>query len=169
MMQPDRLKIEKLRMINYKRFTDTSVEFDPNLTVICGKNGAGKSSVLSGVAILLSWVTARLRNESGAGSYVPAISVNNNARNGCVEGYFFGSKATVPNKAKSGYSKQFAWDITPIKAYVAKKRDCIDNNEDTPIPVFAYYGVKRAVLDMLLRTRQHDYNKFDAYDKCLDG
>lgn len=168
-MNLDSIKIDKLRMINYKRFTDASVDFDPHLTVICGKNGAGKSSVLSGVAVLLSWIIARLRNESGVGNYVPVLSVNNNSHNGCVAGCFFGSDATIPNKAKSGYSKQYAWDIAPIKSYVAQKRRQLEENEATPIPVFAYYGVKRAVLDMPLRTRQHDYTKFDAYDKCLEG
>lgn len=168
-MQPETIRIDSLRMLNYKRFIDTSVKFEPHLSVICGKNGAGKSSVLSGVAILLSWVIARLRNESGTGWYVPALSVNNGARNGCVEGYFGESKATVPNKAKPGYAKQYNWDITPIKEYVARKRQSLEANEEASIPVFAFYGVKRAVLDMPLRTRQHDYTKFDAYDKCLEG
>ena len=168
-MNLDSIKIDNLRMINYKRFTDASVVFEPHLTVLCGKNGAGKSSVLSGVAVLLSWIIARLRNESGVGNYVPALSVNNHSHNGCVAGRFFGSEAIIPNKAKSGYSKQYAWDIAPIKSYVAQKRMQLEENEATPIPVFAFYGVKRAVLDMPLRTRQHDYTKFDAYDKCLEG
>lgn len=168
-MQIDNIKIDRLRMENYKRFADTSVEFDPHLTVICGKNGAGKSSVLSGVAIILSWVIARLRNENGTGNYVPPMSVNNNARNGCVEAYLFGSASTVPNKAKPGYAKQYTWDIAPIKEYVAHKRQMLEQNDSTPIPVFAYYGVERAVIEMPLLTRKHDYTKFDTYEKCLDG
>lgn len=168
-MNLDSIKIDKLRMLNYKRFKDASVDFDPSLTVISGKNGAGKSSVLSAVAVFLSWIIARLRNENGVGNYVHPLSVNNHAHNGCVVGRFFDAEATIPNKAKSGYSKQYSWDIAPIKGYVAQKRTFLEKNEATPIPVFAYYGVKRAVLDMPLRTRQHEYTKFDAYDKCLEG
>lgn len=169
-MQDYQVKIDRLKLVNYKKFTDSTVDFDPLLTVLSGKNGNGKSSVLSGVALIISWIIARLRNESGVGLYVPPMDVNNGAINGCVMGSMFGNEVLIPNKAKSGFAKEYAFNIAPIKEYVTRKRkELAENREATCLPVFAYYGVKRAVLDMPLRTRRKEYSIFDTYEKCLDG
>lgn len=130
-----------------------------------GKNGTGKSSVLAGASIILSWIIARLRNDKGVGSYISKLDVNNNAVNGCIIGSMFGSEVSIPSKAKAGFAKEFTFDIAPIREYVTDKRKQLAEHRDTTcVPVFAYYGVKRAVLDMPLRTRHKDYSIFDAYD-----
>lgn len=163
------VKISSLGLVNYKKFTNTSIVFHPNLTVLSGKNGAGKSSVLSGVSLILSWIIARMRNENGIGLYIPALSVNNSAHNGCVIGELANGTVTIPNKAKSGYSREFPLNIAPVKQYANAIRDEIKSKDDACIPVFVFYGVKRAVLDIPLRTRSHDYTLFDTYDRCLEG
>ncbi|GEM_PF-1347941 len=169
-MQDYQVKIDRLKLVNYKKFTDSTVDFDPSLTVLSGKNGNGKSSVLSGVALIISWIIARLRNESGVGLYVPPMDVNNGAINGCVMGSMFGNEVLIPNKAKSGLFKEYTFNIAPIKEYVTcKRKELAENREATCLPVFANYGVKRAVLDMPLRTRRKEYSIFDTYEKCLDG
>ncbi len=116
------VNIVRLELTNFKKFVNTSITFDPHLTVLSGKNGAGKTSVMSGVSLILSWIIARMRNENGIGLYVPALSVNNTAHSGCVKGEIFNGVVTVPNKAKPGYAKEYSLDITPIKAYAASVR-----------------------------------------------
>ncbi|MDE7495851.1 MAG: AAA family ATPase [Muribaculaceae bacterium] len=163
------VRIDKIRLVNFKKFIDTTVTLDPSLTVLSGKNGAGKSSVLSGVNILLSWIIARLRNEDGKGMYVSALDVNNAAINGCVTGELFNGEATVPSKAKPGYAKEYVFNITPIRDFVNNKREQLANNKEASLPVFVYYGVKRAVLDIPIRTRKREYSIFDTFDKSLQG
>lgn len=167
---PDNIiKLDSVELINYKRFNDSKISFDSHLTVLCGKNGSGKSSVLSSITLILSWIIARLRNENGVGLYIPPISVNNDANNGCVIGEIFDGTVTIPNKAKAGISKDYSFNIAPIKDYVQSKRNLLSHKIETSLPVFAYYGVKRAVLDMPIRTRRKDYSIFDTYEKCLEG
>lgn len=162
--------IRDIELIDYKKFIDSSISFDRSLTVLSGKNGAGKSSVLSSVSLILSWIIARLRNESGKGAYIPAMSVRNGRTGGCVNASIFGGRVSVPSNAKAGITRKHHLDISAIKNYVAYKRKQLEENPDTAsLPVFAYYGVKRAVLDMPLRTRHQEYSIFDAYDKCLEG
>ncbi len=168
-MQDYKVKIDSIRLVNYKRFLDETVTFEPTLTVLIGQNGAGKSSVLSGVTLFLSWIIARLRNENGVGLYIPALAVNNSARNGCVIGNIFNGTVTVPNKAKPGFARDYTLGIQPIKEYVMYKRAQLLENKATSLPVFASYGVQRAVLDIPVRTRSQEYSMFDAYDKCTDG
>ncbi|MBD5293250.1 MAG: AAA family ATPase [Bacteroides sp.] len=163
------IKIDNVELINYKRFINSKISFDRHLTVLCGKNGSGKSTVLSSVTLILSWIIARLRNENGVGLYISPISVNNQANNGCVIGEIFNGNVTIPNKAKAGISKDYTFNIAPIKEYVQIKRSRYTNKEEVRLPVFAYYGVKRAVLDMPIRTRRKEYSTFDTYEKCLEG
>lgn len=42
-MPANRIHINRLDMINYKKFIKAAVSFEPSITVISGKNGAGKS------------------------------------------------------------------------------------------------------------------------------
>lgn len=169
-MPDNQIRIDRLIMINYKRFFRATVNFDPSITVISGKNGAGKSTILSGVKLILSWIIARMRNDNGVGYYVSASDVNNEARNGCVVGSLLGGDVLIPNKAKAGLRKEFTLDLGPIKPYTASVREELaENFQACCVPVFAYYGVKRAVLDIPLRTRNREFTLFDTYDKCLDG
>lgn len=164
------IRINQLHMINYKKFIDTTLNFDSSITVLSGKNGAGKSTLLSGVRLILSWIIARMRNESGVGYYISPSDVNNHARSGCVIGSMLGGEVVIPSKAKAGLTKDFGFDLGPLKPYVTSVRKELANNIDKCcVPVFAYYGVKRTVLDIPLRTRSRDFTLFDTYDKCLDG
>lgn len=166
----DPIILESIRMVNYKRFTDMKVDLDPRLTVLSGKNGAGKSSALTAVRLILSWIIARLRNERGVGLYIPQIDVNNGAVNGCITAIMNGEPISVPNNAKPGLFKGYTLNLGPVKEYVTGKRQALTEDPDNAtIPVFAMYGVRRAVVDIPVRTRSQDYTMFDAYEKCLDG
>ena len=46
--------IKKIKLLNFKRFQDITIEFDPSLNLLIGDNEAGKSSVLSAIDIVLS-------------------------------------------------------------------------------------------------------------------
>ena len=49
------MKIEKIQLNNFRGFKgEHSITFNPNLNVFVGKNGAGKSSILDAVGMLLS-------------------------------------------------------------------------------------------------------------------
>ena len=49
------MKIEKIQINNFRGFKgEHSIDFDPNLNVFVGRNGAGKSSILDAVGILLN-------------------------------------------------------------------------------------------------------------------
>lgn len=156
-------------MVDFKRFRDTTIDFSQSLTILAGRNGSGKSSVLSAVLIVLSWIIARLRNEAGVGQYITADSVNNHALNGCIVAKMFDGDVSIPNKARAGIIKNYAFDISPVKAYTTEIRNRFSHNLTASLPVFAFYGVARAVIDVPLRVRSHEFTSFDAYERCLDG
>lgn len=50
------MRINEIRIQNFKGFKDLTETFDPNFTVFVGENGSGKTSVLEAVAMFLdSW------------------------------------------------------------------------------------------------------------------
>src|ERR1043166_2146817 len=48
------MKVQRLSLSNYRGFTQLDLEFGPQITVLAGVNGSGKSGVLRALAALLS-------------------------------------------------------------------------------------------------------------------
>src|SRR5262245_55682678 len=48
------MKVQHLSLSNYRGFTQLDLEFGPQITVLAGVNGSGKSGVLRALAVLLS-------------------------------------------------------------------------------------------------------------------
>lgn len=55
------MKAEKFNIVNYRGASSLQLEFDDRLNVFYGVNGAGKSTVLDAIAMMLSWVVSRIR------------------------------------------------------------------------------------------------------------
>lgn len=71
------MKIERLILENFRGIGKTlELPLEPDLTVLAGVNGSGKSTILDALAILLSWAKARTRRTGGSGVSIPELSVN---------------------------------------------------------------------------------------------
>jgi predicted ATP-binding protein involved in virulence len=56
------MKVKRLKMTSFRGINDLTLEFDDTEpTVLIGINGVGKSSILDCLAILLSWLLARIQ------------------------------------------------------------------------------------------------------------
>lgn len=71
------MRIKKIDYINYRGLGNGSIQFEDNLTLIVGKNGAGKTSILNAVAIAISWIVSRLKSEKANGFYIDEDSITN--------------------------------------------------------------------------------------------
>lgn len=163
--------IKSLNYINYRGLRTGSIDFDSRLTVVVGKNGSGKSSVLQAVATAVSWIVARIKSEKGMGSYIDDLSITNGHQNAQIVATFddFGD-VTIPNKTKSGLPKRFSIDLNGLRNYSGMIREQLETtNFNSSVPVFALYGVKRAVIDIPLRIRNTEENMLETYKDCLNG
>lgn len=59
------MRVERLVLQNFRGIQDMDLEFHPQLTVLVGRNGAGKSSVLGAVAGLFARCVNRINKETG--------------------------------------------------------------------------------------------------------
>ena len=166
------MKLKSIRYTNYRGLKTGEISFDDHLTVIVGKNGAGKSSVLSAANIAMSWIVARLKSDKTNGFYIEEDSITNGQMHAQLEADFdvLSSTISIPNKAKKGIQKKFSLCIDAVKEYATAKRNEFEQkNFRTSIPIMVYYGVKRAVIDIPLRINRHDYSLWDAYKDCFNG
>ena len=163
--------IKSIRYINFRGLKTGNINFDPRLTVVVGKNGSGKSSILQAVAIAASWIVARIKSEKGIGLYIDDLSVTNGHQNAQIAAVFddFG-EVLIPNKTKSGLPKRFNIELENLRNYSIGIREQLEStNYKSSVPVFALYGVKRAVIEIPLRIRNSEEHMFETYKECLNG
>lgn len=165
------MKLKSIEFTNFRSFEQGKINFENDLTIIIGKNGAGKTSVLKATAIALSWLKARLMSKTANGQYIDALSITNGHSQSKLHVTLQNMRTIdIPNKAVKGINKKYELDVDSLKEWGNQYREEIERtNYMTSIPIYVYYGVKRSVIDIPLRIHGKDYNLLDAYKDSLNG
>jgi predicted ATP-binding protein involved in virulence len=167
-MHIHRLQLERFRGAQY-----LSLEFHEKLNVFVGMNGAGKSSILDATAILLSWLVNRIKSSAASGRPITESDIRNGESSAKLESALSGAGTAFAwniVKVRKGYSKK---DIHSFLTFASKFAGLMqsaisDSNGQVNLPLFAYYPVNRAVLDIPLRIREkHRFDLLSAYDDSL--
>jgi predicted ATP-binding protein involved in virulence len=167
------MHINQLTMTHFRGASSLPLELHERLNVFVGANGAGKSTVLDAAAIMLSWLVNRIKSPGSSGRPITESDIQNGA-----------STATLELVLKL-YDRLFEWNLaktrkgrrklgarTQLKILneIAKEfQDRITRHEEqVNMPLFAYYPVNRAVLDIPLRIKsKHSFDLLAAYDESL--
>ncbi len=145
------MKINKLHLHNFKKFSDFTFQFHPQFTVLIGDNATGKTSILDALSIMLSTYVLRFDAESGRSGMkkeevrtiifnkegVPTLEQQKEAyisAEGMLHGEFVQWKRK-PND-RTGEAKS----ITERAEQDDRARS---NGEDINLPVLLYYGTGR--------------------------
>jgi predicted ATP-binding protein involved in virulence len=165
--------VHKLTLEKFRGAGNLSIELDKRLNLFVGINGAGKSSVLDAVAILLSWLVNRIKHANASGRPITEADIKNREPSASIG-------ITVIDKERS-----FSWNLVKVRKGHSRKEgasvladaselarqfqtNISANDEDVSLPLFAYYPVNRAVLDIPLRIREkHRFDLMGAYDESL--
>lgn len=179
------MKATRLHLVHFRSARDLYIELDPRLTLLVGINGAGKSTILDSMAILLSWAAARLRSANSSGRKILDKDIHNEKTFSWLDltcqterldrkEVFWrllqtrkGRNPDIdPNDPLRGMTS-----LTALNEWAYKTRDRIgQNNGENNIPLFVYYPVHRAVIDIPLRIRTaHDFDLLDAYENAFTG
>lgn len=153
------MKLKNISLYNFKGFFEETIDLDDRLTVIVGENGAGKSSVLDAITIILSWVIARIKNPRGVGHEIKKEQKRKNSKFTHIEAIFNEIELinVNTNRSKSVVRTQ------EFDKYCNDIREKIEQTEGkTSIPIFVKYGVRRAVVDIPLKIK-------NSHDESLKG
>ncbi|MBV0934796.1 AAA family ATPase [Marinobacterium weihaiense] len=166
------MHISEVKLINFRGAKELSLNLDEHLNVFVGMNGAGKSSILDASAIMLSWLVNRMRTATASGRPITESDIRNGSSVSTVE---MVCEDKVPfawslAKARSGHSRKEHASVLLSATEQAKRYQALitEHQGQVNLPLFAYYPVNRAVLDIPLRIRNsHQFELLDAYDESL--
>jgi predicted ATP-binding protein involved in virulence len=182
------MRIIKYRLSNFGRFKKIEIELaqheQGNVTVFIGNNGAGKTSLLKGLATGLSWLVARIRSEKGSGSPISDSDISNGQAYAQIhltvqeykkeetanpeidEGSFIYDWTL--NKTRKGHMSKQPSSLDGVTRLADYYRQRLTHNENTSLPLIAYYPVERVVLDIPLKIKtKHSFGQLDGYDNAL--
>lgn len=169
------MKIDTIRLTQFRGAKKLTLKLDRQINVFVGMNGAGKSTILEASAIMLSWMVNRLKSTRGSGRPINKSDIQNSrpfAKLGIECKEYEDRDPLRWSLVKTSYSKHSTEERTELKAlneWVHNLQDYITQYEyRVNLPLFAYYPVNRAVLDIPLRIRsKHTFDLFSAYDESL--
>ncbi len=167
------MKITKLNLKNFRDAQELSLELDPKLNVFVGVNGSGKSTVLDAIAIMLSWPASRIIRQGASGRPITETDITNDKSpssiqlSGKIDNKTIEWKLTKNRKGHAASEDKS--NLHDLKDYVTAIQNQIsENSEKANIPLFVYYPVNRAVLEIPLRIRgQHNFDLLTSYDNAL--
>lgn len=169
-----KLQIESLNFREFRRFKSFDIKFDPQLTVIIGENGAGKTSIADALVKNLSWISANLLKSQGVGKYLSETDINVN-----VDDY-----AEVIGRFK--LNRESGFDIslaTPKAGYPGKVTNTVIESKkigdiyrlsaekvSSVLPLFAFYSVERSNINLTANSAKDRFNsRFNALKDGLDA
>jgi predicted ATP-binding protein involved in virulence len=164
--------IQQLKLERFRGAQSLTLELHDKLNVFVGMNGAGKSSILDAAAILLSWLANRIKHAGASGRPIMESDIKNGESSANLVitlhqagGHFSWNIV----RTRKGYSKDVASVLITVTETAKQiQSNLTEQNGKINLPLFAYYPVNRAVLDIPLRIREkHRFDLFSAYDDAL--
>jgi predicted ATP-binding protein involved in virulence len=167
------MHINNLNLKGFRAANALSLKLHERLNVFVGMNGAGKTSILDAVAIMLSWLVNRIKHSGGSGRPIMESDIKNGEPAADVAlALTVDGKELKWNivKVQKGYSRKvFSSSLVELSEFAKQiQSELTERNRQVNLPLLAYYPVNRAVLDIPLRIREkHNFELLSAYDDSL--
>lgn len=182
----NKIKIDKLKLINFRKFKEINVSFESDVTVFIGDNGAGKTTILDALARTFSYINSRIIAKGRNGRPLD----NTDVKVGCDD------NAEVITSLSLGESTKYNGSLVrPAKGIENSKTSDLDSysrlsnlfrvishrnkkhfNKEISVPLFSFYSVERSLLKSNLTFELEKLepsaknSRFDALEKnALDG
>lgn len=169
------MKIEALEIYNFRGIEHLDLKrLHPNMNIIVGVNGAGKSSILDSISILLSWLLARLKSTSAKGIYPQEKDIRIGAKSPCSLSIVMDDGASwnvCKTRSYSSNRNQTSCKTSFEGMYSLADRILSEGNTGGSIPIIMYYPVERAIASapVNLHRKKEEAVIWDAYKNALSG
>lgn len=173
------MQIKQININNFRGKKNLEMNLGSRLTLLVGENGSGKTTILDAIAIGLGAILSHLPKVTG-------ITYTNN------DLMQEGERKAPFSRIKLKANNNIEWDRTlrrdkskktltkiPSALGLSSLRNFIDEtiidpyneNNDFILPVYSYYGVSRALLDVPLRRRgfPKNHQRFEALENALNS
>ncbi|MDX9723030.1 MAG: AAA family ATPase [Myxococcota bacterium] len=183
------MRIERLRISNFKGFADSTLELHPEFTLLIGENGSGKSSVLEALAVAAgSWFlglrgydSRHIRQEDVrlAGIENPFGSWFEQQFPCTVEawGELDGQQLSWKRSLNSKKGRTTYVDAVELKELAHRAEEAVRSGRPVTLPLISYYSTGRLWKVPREQTRVHKaeqiktkraLSRFEAYRNSVD-
>jgi predicted ATP-binding protein involved in virulence len=168
------MKVRRLEMTSFRGFRELTLEFTGPMTVLVGINGAGKTSILDCLAVLLSQVSSKILSSKHGRRFYES-DVQNGAPHtlNTVEVQF--DEAPIRWSlalVRKGFPRQASNNITELTELTETVRSGLVSGRNR-LPLAIYYPIHRAPTAVShSRTRPghrfYEFKPFDAFIEALE-
>jgi len=173
------MKIKNISYINFRSKDHLNIDLGDRLTLLIGENGSGKTSILDALSIGIGAVLTHLPHVTGISFKANDIKQENNLKRPYAritletfEGLKW-DRTERRDKSKTTLSQiPPTIGLSQLKNYLDQTIiDPFNSNKKFTLPVFSYYGVSRALLDVPLRRRgfPKNHTRFEALNNALEA
>ena len=181
--------VSKIRMQNFRCYTDFTMHFSPGVTVIVAENGKGKTAILDGLAINMAPYLAAFPGIKGR-SFQPndvrmVMDVPSDKEELQIRRMKYLLPVVLETEVKADDGKAYSWkrELKTVKGktssvsakfvsdYGKRIADALNQpgDQDIILPVIGYYGTSRMWNDSsLLKRKNVDLSRSSGYTECLE-
>ena len=181
--------VSKIRMQNFRCYTDFTMQFSPGVTVIVAENGKGKTAILDGLAITMAPYLAAFPGIK-ARNFQPndvrmVLEVPSEKEELQIRRMKYLLPVVLETEVKADDGKAYSWkrELKTVKGktssvsakfvsdYGKKVVKALNQPGDHEIilPVLGYYGTSRMWNDSsLLKRKSVDLSRSSGYVECLE-
>jgi energy-coupling factor transporter ATP-binding protein EcfA2 len=177
------MKLQKVSLTDYRGFRSLELDLDPDVTVLVGVNGAGKTSILDAIAALMSRVHAWVGEDWGAWIDLGAKDRREGSGGATVSGTarLLGTDVTWPVvPARPG---RVHLDGSDMSGHFGSPRDAASGfghaldavatdleRGAALLPLAVYFPTNRSAVDVPERIKNPQrFDPLSAYDGALSG
>lgn len=179
----NKLILTDIKLLNYKRFKELTINFSPKTTIIIGNNGTGKTTILDSISKSLSWLSGKITSSTsgGRGQLINEMEINNHVEND--------EYTTIVSSFETAKKQKHSIELFKSRnATTLSQRSQVDafttlaklykllntENDNASLPLLAFYSVHRSSEISLSDsdTQTVNSNLFDkklGYEKSLNG
>jgi predicted ATP-binding protein involved in virulence len=167
------MKIESIKLQNFRGISEIEIEFNKKATVFFGVNGAGKSSILAAINLLYSNIINKIvenRFKQGIQMELSDISYGCGACE--VTGFFDvdGEHIIEYSRLMDKRTRNRTHTKNALDHIYDYYRQNYFGDSSRGMPIFVNYGVNRLVLDIPLRIRnRHEFDQKSALEKSIES
>ncbi|MBQ9698220.1 MAG: AAA family ATPase, partial [Acidaminococcaceae bacterium] len=183
------MHVSKIRMQNFRCYTDFTMQFSPQVTVIVAENGKGKTAILDALAINMAPYLAAFPGIKGRNFQPNDVRMVLDAAAARNELQIQRMKYLLPvvleTEVEADDGRTYSWkrELKSVKGktssvsakfvsdYGKKIAEAINQPDDREIllPVLGYYGTSRMWNDSaLLKRKNVDLSRSGGYVECLE-
>ena len=167
--------IKSIKLENFRSKAQVQIELGRRVTILIGENGSGKTSFLDGLAIGLGAILTYLPGVSGISFKKTDIRQTQNEKSPYTrvrieteEGIAWDRTERRDKSKATSNQIPIAEGLQQLRQYLDREiLDPLNEQKSFQLPIFSYYGVHRALLEVPLRKR--GFPKAHARFEALEG